>query len=326
MTINKPIGSQASNFFVPLQEAYPVTSSKNFSLRTLGASTELVSIDHLSLLRVQGEDAESFLQGQFSNNVLALDYSKAQLHAYCNPKGRALAVFRIMRMDQGFWMILPNDLCETICKRLRMFVLRAKVSIETESEFSMIGSIGVIADLDPGLMTYSLGDNDPRQLIIGSSGTMDTLLSSQCVLHSDTWRLADILAGYPQVFGQTSELFIPQNINLDLVDGVSFKKGCYPGQEIIARIRYLGKSKQRMMIATAQSPDQIKPADALFTEDKPDQKSGMVVDAVKTDDETYHLSAMVSASLINTDQLRIGSASGPILHNQPLPYEIPTDC
>ncbi len=284
----------------------------------------LVDLSHLGLIRVNGADAESFLQGQFSNDPGLLENHQSQLHAYCNPKGRTLAIIRLMRSGDGFWMVVPQDLCASLLKRLKMFVLRAKVNMHIDDARSLLGMVGYQHTRD------KQQDNRGEQYLV-DPGRADMPMARHLIIseeihhpagHGDLWRWMDIRAGIPQVYAQTTAAFIPQMVNLDRVEGISFKKGCYPGQEIIARIKYLGKLKQRMIIATVHCATEICPGDAVFNPEKPEQKSGLVVDAVKTGETETWLSATVPTTMIESGALRVGSASGPQLHRSALPYSI----
>lgn len=293
----------------------------------------LIELSPLSLIRVSGDHAESFLQGQFSNDLNILDKNQCQLHAYCNPKGRTLAIIRIVRKDKGFWMIVPNDISESLISRLKMFVMRAKVDIQLDTDYGLLGMVGAAKQLDfPAHFTdfkYRVDSVLTRQLIIAPSQDTATksiatyLKATNTPLHHfDLWRWLDIQSGIPQVYTQTVAAFIPQTINLELVDGISFKKGCFPGQEIIARIKYLGKPKQRLIIAEVKSNSSILPGAEIYTPTNSEQKSGMVVDAVKTGDHQFHLSAIVPAAMVESGDLMVGSADGPKLKRIDLPYTL----
>ncbi len=285
----------------------------------------IIDLSQLSLISVSGDDADSFLQAQFSNDLNLLETTRCQLHAYCNPKGRTLAVIRIMRKDNGFWMVVPENIHESLINRLRMYVLRAKVTIELDGSHVMFGMIGNTDQLRSEAFRFRVNSTGPRHIIIDKSEHSEEISKSNNLqlCHSDLWRWLDIQSGIPQVYSQTSETFIPQTINLELVDAISFRKGCFPGQEIVARIKYLGKPKQRMVIGTVVSAGTIVPGDEIFVPEKPDQKSGLVVDAVKTGGNQYQLSAMIPASMVEQGDLRVGSAAGPVLNRTTLPYAIP---
>ncbi len=286
----------------------------------------------LSLLRIQGEDAETFLQGQLSNDISKLGPSQAQLHAWCNPKGRALAILRILRTGSGFLALLPDDLVTSFTKRLKMFVMRAKVTIETEPDYRCLGLVGAadsaIQDfIESGYGVYRVDGTRPRSLLIGNQELIGRITgkAGSLILPGEYWRALDILSAIPQVYPSTVETFIPQHVNLELVDGVSFKKGCYPGQEIVARLKYLGKSKKRLIIARIHSSNPVAPGDAIYAGDRPDSKAGLIVDSVGLDNRTWLVSAMAPATAIHDGVLTVGSAAGNPLERVTMPYAIPDD-
>lgn len=275
-----------------------------------------VALDSLAYIEVTGADARDFLQGQFSNDLDAVAAGDAdggapacQLNAYCNPKGRALAVMRVLRLGDGWVLLAPAALAEQLIKRLRMFVLRAKVSIEARP----VVLRGVVGAPDPelkraaadhaGTVCAEVAGVVPRQLIIGDAPAMDALAPEPSV-SDDKWRLVDILSGIPQVYPATAEAFIPQFINLDRVGGLSFSKGCYPGQEIIARLRYRGRVKQRLVAARARGLESLAPGDPVGAGDS-GRKIGLVVDAAPTGRREFVFSATVPWPLGDT-ALQVG--------------------
>ncbi len=305
---------------------HPADSDYSSVLNNMGTNTSGFLLEHLSLVSVTGSDTEKFLQNQFSNDISRMSDTEAQLNAYCNPKGRVLAMPYLMkRQDGGYWMIVPNDLTDGFIKRLRIYVMRAKVTINPEEEHVVFGLLGERSEL-AGLSTYKFTGHIHRSIAIGKSkqlyGAMNTLDS---MLSHDYWRLCDILSGLPQVYSQTVEQYIPQHINMDLVSGINFSKGCYPGQEIIARLRYLGKSKYRLCIANVVSEDRVEPGQTLFEKSHVDQKAGLVIDAVKTGKRKYLLSAMLKFSAGKYPATCLDSGSGPELCLEDLPYEVPVE-
>ena len=291
----------------------------------------LVDIRHMCLISIRGEDSKSFLQGQFSNDITRIQGSAGQLNAYCTPKGRAVSIFQLFEQSAQYWMLIPADIEESLLKRLRMFVMRAKVRFHTMPENQIIGGIGEFEDTrDSGLLVIKPKGDIKRFIIVSTEGEekiSDIRESYPCLDEGDSWKLVDIQSGIPQVYSSTSENFIPQNVNLDITDGVNFRKGCYPGQEIVARLKYLGKSKQRMAIGTINlsSADTIKsvePGDEIFSTERPDQKSGVVVDAVHVSNNCFWVSAVVPVTHIGKVGLHLGTATGPVFTQTELPYEL----
>ncbi|HWJ35528.1 MAG TPA: hypothetical protein VNR70_09675 [Steroidobacteraceae bacterium] len=222
-------------------------------------------LPHLGLLRFAGPDSLSFLQGQISNDVAPLAKGAPIVAAYSTPQGRVVAVFHLLPHSSGVVALLPREIVLPTLERLRKYVLRAKVQIEDLSEqFPIMGWHGIAALTHSGLPVpdatqgYAerngigvacVGSDPNRYWAIGTSQDLDkyaamTTETAQRVEHD--WRLADIRAGVPQIYAATREMFVAQMLNLDLLDGISFTKGCFTGQEIIARTQHLGRIKRRL--------------------------------------------------------------------------------
>ncbi len=279
----------------------------------------IVLLRHLKCIRIAGEDAESFLQSQFSSDVVSLSAGEQQLGAYCNPKGRALAIYRLLRDATGFHMVLPDDLIEAIAKRLQLYRMRAQVDIRVEDKNCLVGHIGESPEC-PNVWKL----DGQRYLEIRSEGysEYDALDDESPILPEEFWKLAAILSGDPQVYTQTTEQFIPQQVNLDLIGGVSFRKGCYPGQEIIARVRYLGKIKQRMRIAQIENAEiTVAPGDSLYSGTGESQKIGTVVDAVRLQ-KTLWLSAITPTEIPDTSAPCLDTQKTQRLTFLTLPYSV----
>lgn len=219
------------------------------------------------IIEATGAEAGTFLQGQLSNDILALDDGESQLAAYCNPKGRMLALFRVVRRQNGYLLLLPQALLPNVLKRLRMYVLRAKVTLTDVSDhWAVLGASGQQAAArlaeqglelpeapDTGRWQGDIGiwrlrGEQPRALVLAPAEQMAqlwTALEGLPRAGEPVWRLLDIRAGVPEILPGTQENIIPQMANLDLIGGISFTKGCYPGQEIVARMHYLGNLKRR---------------------------------------------------------------------------------
>ena len=223
-------------------------------------------LPHLGLLRFTGPDALSFLQGQISNDTRRLSAGDSLLAAYSTPQGRVLAVMHLLPHSSGVAAILPRELVPPTLDRLRKFVLRAKVQMEDAGDALQVsGHQGAQALRSAGLAVPQDGkayveqdgigvglvrpDSD-RYWVIGAGGKLAQhgLVGEprQADRIEPDWRLADIRDGLPQIYLGTSEAFVAQMLNLDLLDGISFSKGCYTGQEIIARTQHLGRIKRRL--------------------------------------------------------------------------------
>jgi len=213
-------------------------------------------INNVSVLKFSGADTLSFLQGQLSNDINALS-SSWQYSGYCSPKGRLLALFQIWKGEECIYATIDRTLVEATVKRLRMFVMRSEVTID---QLETARCSGVIVDssepeskLEECTKRFSVDIKQSKHtLYFGDRALLIDLqpsdLASPAHADSQDWNLASIAAGEPTIDADNVELFVPQMVNLDLLDGINFKKGCYTGQEIVARMHYLGKLKQRMFV------------------------------------------------------------------------------
>lgn len=265
--------------------------------------TVLVPLTHLTTLSASGPDADAFLQGQLSNDLRALTARRAQLSSYSTPKGRVLALFTLIRVvDGSVLMVLPRSLAGDTLKRLRMFVLRSKLQLEDAGDrFGAIGLAGPeaadrlvaaglpvpAADWETAIAAETIvvrhPGAGPRFSLHGRPAALDRYRlqwSDRTVpVDSGAWRLLEILAGQPSVHASTRERFVPQSLNLDAIGGISFDKGCYPGQEIVARLHYLGVPKRRMLRAVVAGDTPPEPGAAIRRRGGDGQAVGEVVDA-----------------------------------------------
>lgn len=256
----------------------------------------IVRLQQFSLLHVDGPDAEAFLQGQLTNDVKALPADQACLAGYCTAKGRLLATMLVWRNASGFLLQVPAEISAGLHKRLQMFVLRAKVVIKTVDD--QLASFGVFGDLPTDswpaattLQPYGVTRQGADMLVrvADADGIRRHLWVTPAppalIVDSATdndWALSDIHAGVPQIGKSVQEQFVPQMVNLELLGGVSFKKGCYPGQEIVARTHYLGKQKRRTVLALIEGPA-VTPGTEVFVAGDLTQPCGMVVSAALRD-------------------------------------------
>ncbi len=304
----------------------------------------LHDLSHLGLIRVTGADAETFLQGQITNDVRELGETHSQLAGYCGPKGRMLAQFRLFRRAGAICLQLPRELLGDTLKRLRMFVLRAQVTLEDVSDDWV--RIGLSGECAPGLLS-ALFDGLPQEAngvlhhqeitLIRMPGPLprfEILAPPDEAMDlwrrlgeggarpagADAWGLLDIRAGLPNVYAGTREAFVPQMTNLQLIDGLSFTKGCYTGQEVVARMQYLGKLKRRMYRARVRAGARPAPGDTL---DSPasasGQGAGRVVDARPLGGDEYELLAVVEIAAAENSEVHLGK-DGPVLEFLDLPY------
>ncbi|MGQ0618528.1 MAG: CAF17-like 4Fe-4S cluster assembly/insertion protein YgfZ [Panacagrimonas sp.] len=276
-------------------------------------------------IRASGLDAESFLQGQLSSDLRLLTPERAQWSSWSSPKGRMLALPLLLRDATGaieLWM--PSGLIEPVLKRMRMFVLRAKVTLEDAR--APRGAIGVIGGEAARWLTRrdwpapterlqvaQAGElqvlraegGSPRFLVVGAAARIGAVATDTDV---DTWRAADIEAGVPVVYPQTQDRWVAQMTNLDLLGGISFDKGCYTGQEIVARLHYLGALKKRMFLLRGAGPVPAA-GDEVFDTAGDRQAVGDIVDAVTLGDG-FVASAVLQLSRRDSTTLRVGSLEG----------------
>jgi folate-binding protein YgfZ len=296
-------------------------------LREAASGNVVADLSHLGVLAFSGADAEDFLQGQLSCDVKGLAEGQATLGAYCTAKGRMLADFFLLRGAGGFLMILPRSLLEPIQKRLRMFVLRAKVVItDASDEWVLLGLAGAPVKslkVDQGL-AFEIPQG--RTIVVAqlpaAEQLWNALVASFRPVGTPAWEWLDIRAGIPLIGPATQDQLVPQMANLELVGGVSFTKGCYPGQEIVARSQYLGKVKRRMYLASVEGGAVPRAGDALFSEDLGDQASGLVVNVQPSPEGGFDLLAVAQVASREGSVVRVGSPAGPALRFQPLPYKV----
>ncbi len=316
-------------------------------LKYTQTNTVFVDLSHYGLLRFTGEDAQTFLQNQFSCDIRDVNPQQGQYGSYCTPKGRVLANFVVLQKDDEWLIQCPADLCLSIQKRLTMFVLRSKVVISDCSEqWVRIGVVGAQAcELVKAAAGAELdaGEGSPLRVIHTSEASIichatDRLeiiaseadarqlwqfLSENARPVSTTcWHRQEIRAGIPIITMATQEQFLPQMINLDLIGGVSFNKGCYPGQEIVARTQYLGKLKRRMYLVHVVTSEAVVAGDAIFCADSRDQSCGTIVNAVSSPDGGYDALAVIQQSSVDTGCIYLHKLDGPELRIGTLPYTL----
>jgi len=296
----------------------------------------------LGLLSFSGPDAEGFLQGQLSNDLKALAPGAIQLSSYNSPKGRMLATLALWRSgDDSFFALVAADIAPSTARRLSLFVLRAKVVVADLSPSRALIGIGgagaraaarAATGVAPDAGHVAVGDDattialpDGRILVAATQARAAALrarLAEEAAeISPDAWRWLGIRAGVPMIGAATQDLFVPQTANWDLLDGVSFHKGCYTGQEIIARTQYLGRLKERMHLFHVDAPPP-PPGARLFGAVFGDQACGAVVDAAPAPDGGSDLLAVVQLSALDA-VLHVGTPDGPALAPLALPYALP---
>jgi len=285
-------------------------------------------LDQFGLLRFSGADAQAFLHAQLTCDVAALAPERATYGAYCTPKGRVVASFLLWRSGEDFFMQLPVPLLEPVRKQLAKFVLRSKVTIaDVTADWMLIGVSGGEAPVQPaGGIAIPLPGN--RFLVAVAKdkapGLLATLAAGAEEKGTEYWDWLEVRAGIPVVTLATQELFVPQMLNLDLLGGVSYAKGCYPGQEIVARMHYRGTLKQRMYLAHAAGMEPPRPGDKLYSGDFGEQSCGAILNASPAPGGGFDALAVIQIAVARGD-VHWRSPSGPGLELLPLPYPVDTE-
>ena len=305
-----------------------------------------------SILEAIGPDARAFLHGQMSSDVAGLGAEYVQLSTYNTPKGRVLATLLLWSLGEGFLLQMPASTAASIAKRLSMFVLRSKVRLTVNERFVRFGLTGATAaqtlvaagvavpDTDFGLVTAAAsGAPDAPDGSLRLPGARYQLLFSDSeraialwqrlrsagahIDNGGAWQWSSIRSGIAEIVAETQDQFVPQMLNYDVLDGVSFTKGCYPGQEIVARTQYLGEIKRRTLLLHAQTQDAPVPAQSVHALSSPNQPIGMVLGAAAARGDGFDVLACVHLDLAGGSDLRLGGADGPALHRLELPYALP---
>ncbi len=231
---------------------------------------ECARLNRYGLLSVSGQDARDFLHAQLTNDVQNLPPERALLAGWCSAKGRLLATLLVVPAPQGFLLQLARDLAPSVARRLAMFVLRSKVRIADESE--AWAQFGVWDAPAPAAVSWEDGSvsvpvGERRSLRLEPAAAVSSVANAD----EEAWRLQEIRAGRPLITAATQDRFLPQMVNLEQLEAVDFRKGCYPGQEIVARAQYLGQVKRRMVRLPSPQGQALRPGDEL--------NGGVVVDS-----------------------------------------------
>lgn len=327
--------------------AHPPTAPSAGSLDRLAwtaarESAVLCDLAPLAVLSIAGADAATFLQGQLSNDVKRLASGQWQATTFNSPKGRVLANFLLWREDNGYGALIPQDVADSVRKRLSMYVLRSKVTLADVSPSyvrhgmagptskTILGPLFAAAPAMQGVLeadgTRILGLAGERFVILtpvaGAKALLTALRTHAAPAPFTLWQWLAIRAGEPMVTAATQDQFVLQAVNLDALDGVSFDKGCYTGQEIIARTQYLGRLKERLFGWHA-SVAAVEPGARLYSHVFGDQSCGMVVNAAPGPDGGVDLLAVAQIAAAEAGDVRIGSLQGPLLEPIALPYAVP---
>ena len=255
---------------------------------SLNLENKFILLNTSSMIKVEGDDRVPFLQGQLTQDIKLISHDKALFAGFCNPKGRVLAFMLCFEEHDSIHIQIDSSIAEPILRRLKMYVLRSKVSLNLlDNQFTCVGFVGSKTLLNQGIklpenyldivrshdvMIMRVGKNTERFQLMGEASKVKSFmqlnLPEYTSMSIESWNNLNILDGVPDIYPTTQEAFIPQSLNMDLIDGVNFKKGCYTGQEIVARTHYLGKVKRRMYRGFIESQDVLTPGDQILNEKK----------------------------------------------------------
>ena len=318
----------------------------------------VVPVSDWALIRLTGEDAATFLHNMVTQDIAHLAANEWRLAGLCTAKGRLIATLLVWRDQADLLLAVAADLRDIVVKKLGMYVLRSKVKIAVEDQTVLLGVAGpqataalsaLGANTDDGMAAVprqvsplalsqpiASGNEPPGQVIRlqaqsfllaipaeAAPAVWERLTGTLSPAGLDAWHWLQIAAGQPQVVASTQEAFIPQMLNMELpeVGGVSFTKGCYPGQEIVARTQYLGKVKRRMIRAGVDN--HYPPGTAIYLADSAGQQVGSVVSLATAPDQGYECLLVTQFSGDENQLIHMGSPEGPIATRLPLPYAIP---
>ncbi|MBN3822379.1 folate-binding protein YgfZ [Burkholderia sp. Ac-20384] len=343
--MSTPFASPAVQAAPASLPVFPRPSAADFD-----APSACMPLPQFGVIDVAGDDAATFLHSQLTNDIEHLDAASARLSGYCSPKGRLLGSFLTWRAGHGVRLLVSKDVQPAVQKRLSMFVLRAKAKLTDASDtLAVVGFAGDVRDALSGIFD-ALPDGvhvkvdgpagtlirvpdaagRKRYLWIGPRAEVDARLaalgSSLPVVSPAVWDWLDIRAGEPRITQPAVEQFVPQMVNFDVIGAVNFRKGCYPGQEIVARSQYRGTIKRRTALAhVAGETDTVHAGVELFHSDDPGQPCGMIVNAAAAPAGGVDALVEIKLAALDNGTVHLGSADGPVLAFDTLPYAWPTE-
>ncbi len=297
----------------------------------------VAALAHLGVIRVEGVEAGSFLQGQLTQDFSLLGLSEARLAAYCSAKGRMLASFYgFKRGPNGILLLCNRDILAGTVQRLSKFVLRAKVSLtDASADYALFGLAGDAIESIAGCAqsAWSKADIDTANVIslYPADGVRRALwlapigaaAPAGAALHESTWRWGEVRSGIAMISAPIVEAFVPQMLNYESVGGVNFKKGCYPGQEVVARSQFRGTLKRRAFLAHSDAP--MKAGDELFQPGDDAQPCGLVAQAAATPSGGFDAIVSLQVTAAESGSLHLGAANGPAISVAPPPYPLLAD-
>lgn len=304
----------------------------------------ICDLSHIGIIRVQGEDATDFLQNQLTNDISQVSESQAQLSAWCNPKGRTIATFLVHKKDNNYYLSLTADLMDFVLKRLKMFVMRSKVVLEDVTQLAVhFGFTGshILQDWDAccdgelpnkdydaitsnNLSIIKLPGIEPRYEVIGdfekASKLWEKLNVRAAPVSGEAWNYLNIACGLPVISEASREAWVAQMLNLQIINAISFKKGCFPGQEVVARLKYLGKTKRRLYRIEFVTDVTPSIGESIFAKEE-DTEAGKIVNAVLNPDGKIEVLAVLKIAMAGSalHLMDVNGSKGKVLE---LPYPV----
>ncbi|HDR9153724.1 TPA: folate-binding protein YgfZ [Burkholderia vietnamiensis] len=343
--MSTPFASPAAQPASASLPVFPRPSAADFD-----APAACMPLAQFGVIDVAGDDAAAFLHGQLTNDIEHLDAASARVAGYCSPKGRLLASFLAWREGHGVRLLVSKDVQAAVQKRLSMFVLRAKAKLSDASDaVAVVGFSGDVRDALSGvfdalpdgvhvkvdgpagvLIRVPDAAGRKRYLWIGPRAEVDARIAALAgtlpVVSPAVWDWLDVRAGEPRITQPVVEQFVPQMVNFDVIGAVNFRKGCYPGQEVVARSQYRGTIKRRTALAhVAGETDSVHAGVELFHSDDPGQPCGMIVNAAAAPAGGVDALVEIKLAALDSGTVHVGAADGPALAFDALPYAWPTD-
>ncbi len=311
----------------------PMAPDDNGGMSTDLAIQGAARLSHWGVIRARGADAARFLHGQLTSDMLHLGTQRAVPAGYCSAKGRLQASFVVWeRAADELLLACAADLLAPTLKRLSMFVLRAQCKLDDASAdwplHGLVGEAAAVRLADAPVWSRRETAEGTLIRLPDAAGLRRALLAGPAPqgpspLDLGTWRWLEVCSGVPLIEAATVEQFVPQMVNLELIGGVDFQKGCYPGQEVVARSQYRGTLKRRMFLFDVEAD--AKPGQELFHDADPGQPAGLVANAAPSPRGGWSVLAEVKLAALEGGRLHLGAAEGPVLTRRELPYAVPLE-
>jgi tRNA-modifying protein YgfZ len=306
-------------------------------LEKITGENNAINLIDLGLIQISGKDAKQFLQGQLTCDLEEISAEQSRLGAHCDVKGRIIASFRLFFYQNEYYLLLQHSTLPLLLASLKKYAVFSKVALRDASkDWQKIGLYGLsikvlfneqklYSDKENGVtesdhkLSLSIPGPTPRCILLAPASEplsfIDTKFEQQSVDH---WHLLDIMTGIPTIYPETSGQFTPHQLNFPEIGGVSFNKGCYIGQEIIARTHYLGKSKSRLYRVSFQADNPHLPGTPLFDNDQKTEKGTLIMCAKERDNRYQALACLQNQAISHS--IRLGSLEGPLVDFLELPY------